>query len=94
MYAATVFIISKRKELSIKYKKLIEALEQEVCVISSLSEALGQIQKIEPELLIVSDTIDEDLADFCAKMRALTFNVRPVIIAISKSSEIDDRLKI
>ncbi len=94
MYAATVFIISKRKELSIKYKKLIEALEQEVCVIPSLSEALGQIQKIEPELLIVSDTIDEDLADFCAKMRALTFNVRPVIIAISKSSELDDRLKI
>ena len=58
MYAATVFIISKRKELSIKYKKLIEALEQEVCVIPSLSEALGQIQKIEPELLIVSDTIE------------------------------------
>ncbi len=94
MYAATVFIISKRKELSIKYKKLIEALEQEVYVIPSLSEALGLIQKIEPELLIVSDTIEEDLPDFCAKMRALTFNVRPVIIAVSKSSEVDDRLKI
>ncbi len=94
MYAATVFIISKRKELSIKYKKLIEALEQEVYVISSLSEALSMIQKIEPELLIVSDTIDEDLSDFCAKMRALTFNVRPVIIAVSKSSEINDKLKI
>ena len=94
MYAAAVFIISKRKELSIKYKKLIEALQQEVYVISSLSEALRQIQKIEPELLIVSDTIDEDLPDFCAKMRALTFNVRPVIIAVSKSSEIEDKLKI
>lgn len=94
MYSATVFIISKRKELSIKYKKLIEALEQDVCVIPSLSEALGQIQKIEPELLIVSDTIDENLPDFCAKMRALTCNVRPVIIAVSKSSDIEDRLEI
>lgn len=94
MYSATVFIISKRKELSIKYKKLIEALEQEVYVIPSLSEALGQIQKIEPELLIVSDTIDEKLSDFCAKMRALTFNVRPVIIAVSKSSDLDDKLQI
>lgn len=94
MYAATIFIISKRKELSIKYKKLIEALKQEVYVIPSLSEALLQIQKIEPELLIISDTIDEDLPDFCAKMRALTCNIRPVIIAVSKSSDIDDKLKI
>ena len=94
MYGATVFIISKRKELSIKYKKLIEALKQEVYVISSLSEALFKIQKTEPELLIISDTIDEKLSDFCAKIRALTCNVRPVIIAISKSSDIDDKLKI
>ena len=94
MYSATVFIISKRKELSIKYKKLIEALEQEVYVIPSLSEALGMIQKIEPELLIVSDTIDENLPDFCAKMRALTCNVRPVIVAVSRSGSVDDRLEI
>ena len=47
MYAATIFIISKRKELSIKYKKLIEALNQEVYVIPSLSEALLKIQKNE-----------------------------------------------
>ena len=94
MYAATIFIISKRKELSIKYKKLIEALNQEVYVIPSLSEALLKIQETEPELLIVSDTIEEGLPDFCAKMRALTCNIRPVIIAISKSSDIDDKLKI
>ena len=94
MYAATIFIISKRKELSIKYKKLIEALNQEVYVIPSLSEALLKIQETEPELLIVSDTIEEGLPDFCVKMRALTCNIRPVIIAISKSSDIDDKLKI
>lgn len=92
MYSTTIFIISKRKELSIKYKKIIEALEQEVCVISSLSEALLKIQKIEPELLIVSDTIDEELSVFCSKIRALTFNTRPIIVAVSKSSELDDRL--
>lgn len=94
MYKATVFIISKRKELSIKYKKLIEALEQEVLVISSLSAALEKMQKIEPELILISDTIDEKLSDFCPKIRALTFNVRPIIVAISKSDELIDRLEV
>ncbi len=94
MYSSTVFIISKRKELSVKYKKIVESLEQEAVIISSLSSAIDNIQKFEPELLIVSDTIDENLSDFCSKIRALTFNVRPVIIAISKSSDLNDRLEI
>ncbi len=92
MYQTTVFIISKRKELSYKYKKLLEALNQKVYVISSLSEAFREIPAKEPEIIMVSDTIDEKLEDFCEKLRIMTFNFRPIIIAISKSSETSDRL--
>lgn len=93
MYQTTVFIISKRKELSYKYKKLLEGLNQKVYVISNLSEAFREIPIKEPEIIMVSDTIDEELGDFCEKLRILTFNFRPIIIAISKSSEVSDRLK-
>ncbi len=93
MYKACVLIISKRRELSIKYKKLIEALNHEVFVTASLSEAFKQIPLKEPELIIISDTIEEKLSDFCKKIRTLTFNFRPAIIAISKSSEMIDKLQ-
>lgn len=94
MYRATVFIISNRLELSIKYKKIIEALNQDVYIFSSLSDIFREIPKKEPELIIISDTIKEDLAEFLSKLRVLTFNFRPTLIAISKSSDIEDKLKI
>lgn len=52
------------------------------------------IQDKEPDLIIVSDSIDEDLGDFCKKIRALTYNMRPVIVALSKSAELQDRLNV
>jgi len=94
LYSATVFIISKRKELSVKYKKLLKALNHEVYVISNLAEAFREIPNKEPELIIISDTIGEELSDFCEKIRVLTFNFRPIIIALSKSSEEEDRTKV
>jgi len=93
MYRATVFIISKRKELAIKYKKLIETLNQDVCIALNLSDAFAQIQRLEPELIIISDTIEEKLSDFCKQIRVLTFNSRPTIVAVSKSSELEDKLE-
>ena len=94
MYKATVFIISKRFELSIKYKKIIEALNQDVYTFDDISQMFKELPKKEPELIIISDTIKEDLGDFCSNLRAITFNFRPTLIAISKSSDINDRLKI
>ena len=40
----------------------------------------------------LSDSIEEDLSTFCQKIRALTFNFRPVIIALSKSADYLDRI--
>lgn len=85
-------IIDKRKELSTKYKKLIEGADNHVIICHSLNSAIKTIQENEPDLIIVSDSIEEKLSDFCKKLRILTFNTRPVIIAISKSAETTDKI--
>lgn len=45
-------------------------------------------------MIIISDSIDEDLSNFCEKMRTLTYNTRPTIIALSKSADTADRIKV
>ena len=94
MYKTRVLIISERKEQSIKYKKLIEVQNQDVIITNSLSDALCIIQKQEIEFIIISDTIKESLAEFIQKIRVLTFNSRPIIIAVSKSNDLEDKLQI
>lgn len=86
-------IIDKRKELSTKYKKLIESVDNYVIISHNLNSAIKIIQENEPDLIIVSDSIDEQLSAFCKKLRILTFNTRPVIIAVSKSAEISDKIE-
>ena len=93
MYKTRVLIISERKEHSIKYKKLIETLNQDVVITNDLSNALGIIQKQGSEFIVISDTIKEKLSEFIRKIRVLTFNSRPIIIAISKSSDLEDKLE-
>lgn len=91
---STVLIIDKRKELSIKYKKSIEGAEINGVIARTLKDALVLVQTIEPDMIIISDSIDEKLADFCQKIRTLTYNTRPVIIALSKSAETEDRISV
>lgn len=86
-------IIDKRRELSIKYKRLLENEYSKVIISKNLISALKTIQDTEPDLILISDSIDSDLSDYCKKIRALTYNMRPVIVALSKSAEIDDRIK-
>lgn len=92
MYKTKILIISNRKELSVKYKKLIDNLNQEAIIEKDLSQALLTIQKQEAEFIVISDTIKENLSDFIKKIRILTYNFRPIIIAISKSNDLEDRL--
>ena len=94
MYKARVLIISERKEQSIKYKKLIENQNQDVIIVNNLSGAMFVLQKQEIEFIIISDTIKDKLSDFIRKIRVLTFNSRPIIIAVSKSSDLEDKLEI
>ena len=85
-------IIDKRREISVKYRKLLKSNNNSVIITKNLLSALKIIQDKEPDLIIISDSIDSDLTDFCKKIRALTYNMRPVIIAVSKSAELSDKI--
>ena len=87
-------IIDKRREISVKYRKLLKSNNNSVIITKNLLSALKIIQDKEPDLIIISDSIDSDLADFCKKIRALTYNMRPVIIATSKSAELSDKIAV
>lgn len=87
-----ILIIDKRKELPAKYKKNIEDADTSVIISNNLKDALQNVQELEPDMIIVSDSIDEKLHIFCEKIRNLTFNTRPVIIAMSKSADSGDRI--
>ncbi len=93
MHSVTL-IIDKRTEISVKYKKLLESEANSVGIARDLISSLKFIQDNEPDLIIISDSMDNDLSYYCKKIRALTYNMRPIIIATSKSAEIDDRLKV
>ncbi len=91
---SSVLIIDKRKEMPAKYKKSLEDSETGVTIARSLKEAIKEIQESEPDMIIISDSIEENLAEFCEKIRTLTYNTRPVIIALSKSADASDRIKV
>ena len=87
-----ILIIDKRKELPTKYKKNLEDSDISVIISSKLKEAFQDIQKLEPDMIIVSDSIEEPLSSFCEKIRNLTCNTRPIIIALSKSADSSDKI--
>lgn len=87
-------IIDKRKELSVKYKKSIDDEQTSAVIARTLKDAVALVQESEPDLIIISDSIDEDLSNFCEKIRTLTYNTRPTIIALSKSADTTDRIKV
>lgn len=91
---SVTLIIDTRLELSTKYKKLLESPANKVIISKDLITALKLIQDKEPDLIIISDSFDDDLSDFCKQVRALTYNMRPIIVAMSKSADFDDRIKV
>ena len=58
------------------YKKILEDNVNHVEIIKDISLALNFIQKNEPDLIIISDSIDENLCEFCERIRVLTYNMR------------------
>lgn len=91
---SVTLIIDRRLELSTKYKKLLELPTNKVIISKDLITALKIIQDQEPDLIIISDSFDDDLSDFCKQVRALTYNMRPIIVAMSKSANFSDRIKV
>lgn len=91
---SVTLIIDKRLELSTKYKKLLASESNVVIISRDLISAIKIIKDQEPDLIIISDSFDNELSDFCKQVRALTYNMRPVIVALSKSADFNDRIKV
>ena len=91
---STVLIIDKRKELPAKYKKCIDDSQTKVIISSLLKDGLEKIQTRQPDMIIISDSIEEDLGDFCRRIRELTYDTRPIIVALSKSADTKDRISV
>ena len=91
---SVTLLIDKRLEMSIKYKKLLESETNKVLISKNMLESIKIIKDNAPDLIIISDSFDDDLGDFCKQVRALTYNMRPVIVALSKSADINDRIKV
>ena len=92
MLSKLVLILDKRKELPAKYKKNFESLGVNVLLTSSLESALETLSTYEPDLVLISDSLDLPLAETVKKIRMLSYPSRPCIIALSKSAELQDKL--
>lgn len=89
-----ILIIDKRKELSIKYKRALDGEQNSAIIAKNMKDALREIQQTEPELIIISDSIGDSLNTICERIRALTYNTRPVIVVLSKSADTTDKIDI
>lgn len=87
-------IIDKRLEMSTKYKRILASDSNKVLISGDLLNSIKIIKDNEPDLIIISDSVDEELSNFCRQIRALTYNMRPVIVALSKSADFNDRINV
>ena len=94
MLVKVVLIIDKRKEQSTKYKKILENSDITVFVASDFAQALSFMNSFEPDLILISDSLDFDVKKALEQIRVLTYNTRPAVVALSKSNHIQDKIEI
>ena len=94
MIKKCVLIIDKRVELSTKYKKLLEQMEVFTLISNEITSAIKLLTKYEPDLIIVSDSLEGKLSENCQKIKVLSTNIKPCIVALSKSEHLQDKLDV
>ena len=94
MLVKVVLIIDKRIEQSTKYKKILENTDVTVFTAQDFSLAFKIINDFEPDLILISDSLDSDIKKAIEQIRVLTYNSRPAIIVLSKSNHIQDKIDI
>ena len=94
MLSKLVLIIDKRKELPAKYKKLVENNGVSAVLTENFEEGLEILTSYEPDMILVSDSLETPLADNVKKLRMLGYPARPCIIAVSKSDDLKDKLSV
>ena len=93
MLSKVVLILDKRKELSTKYKRILEQQGISTFVAKKIEDCLEILNEYEPDIVLVSDSINITPDEACKKIRMLSYASRPVIITISKSDDVQDKLK-
>lgn len=94
MLTKVVLIIDKRKEQSIRYKKLIESSDIYVFIARDITDSIRILAQYEPDLILISDSIDESIINTIEKLRILSYTSRPVLISLSKSDHLQDKIEI
>lgn len=61
---------------------------------TTIASGLEFVENYEPDLILISDSLSGNIADFCERLRVLTYNTRPVIVVVSKSSDVNDRIEL
>ena len=51
------------------------------------------MRELEPDLIIISENISENITDLCKNIREFTNFYRPVLVVLSKSSYLEDKLQ-
>lgn len=88
----SILIFDNRKEQSLKNKRILENANISVLISSDCSNFEMILTEFEPDLVIISDNFAEETSELIRKVRQHNHNVRPVIIIISKSSHIQDKI--
>lgn len=87
-----VLIIDNRKEQALKNKRILENTGTEVFIAENIKKAVFYLSDIEPDLVIISDNIADNLREIIKQVRSHNVNLRPVVIVLSKSSHLQDKI--
>ena len=92
MLVKVVLLIDKRKEQSVKYKKILEGAGVTVFTVSDFAMGLNIMNSFEPDLILISDSLKIDVKKAIEQIKVLTYNTRPLIAVLSKSNHIQDKI--
>ncbi|MGM9993512.1 MAG: response regulator [Candidatus Avigastranaerophilus sp.] len=92
MLVKVVLLIDKRKEQSVRYKKILEGADVTVFTVSDFAMGLNIMNSFEPDLILISDSLKMDVKKAIEQIKVLTYNTRPVIAVLSKSNHIQDKI--
>lgn len=93
MLVKVILLIDKRKEQSVKYKKILETGDITVFTAADFSQALNIMNSFDPDAVLISDSLDIDVKKAIEQIRVLTYNTRPAIVVLSKSNHIQDKIE-
>lgn len=97
MLEKLILLIDNRKEQTTKYKKNFKSSELKLIIKSSIKESLNDIAFLQPDMIILSDSVTKNLSEDIHNLKLLTYKFQPVLVALSKSSDIQikiDALKV